>query len=267
MVKSFSTQKGWGMIFCNHTLDMYGKDMFFSRQAFLARTEPSAGMEVQFTVGEGRNGKIEAQGVTPLSGATRGPLVPTTAQPRGGAMKSSSAVVGTEERRCGTVKSFNEEKGWGHISSDALRQIYGKDVFLMRSALDGQTVTSGTQVIFTPHIVDKGPQAKDVTVIPPGTFSSEDTQGKQFSGTIKSFKEEKGWGFVTSPAISQLFGKDLFIHKRELNGLDPEPGLQVRFTVHLNEASRPEARELVAAGAVGYQAVRAQPTSRHGKPY
>ncbi|MCH8536885.1 MAG: cold-shock protein [Alkalimonas sp.] len=62
----------------------------------------------------------------------------------------------------GTVKWFNEDKGFGFIEREG-----GKDVFVHFRAINGtgrRTLVEGQQVTF--EIVDgqKGPQAENVTV-------------------------------------------------------------------------------------------------------
>ncbi len=57
----------------------------------------------------------------------------------------------------GTVKFFNESKGFGFITSDS-----GEDVFVHISALDGLSINEGDSVTF--EIVDgkRGKAASDV---------------------------------------------------------------------------------------------------------
>ena len=60
----------------------------------------------------------------------------------------------------GTVKWFNESKGFGFIS-----QANGPDVFVHFSAIQGKgfkTLTEGQQVTFTITQGQKGPQAENV---------------------------------------------------------------------------------------------------------
>ncbi|MCC5851929.1 MAG: cold-shock protein [Alkalimonas sp.] len=63
----------------------------------------------------------------------------------------------------GTVKWFNEDKGFGFIEREG-----GKDVFVHFRAINGtgrRTLVEGQQVTF--QVVDgqKGPQADNVTVV------------------------------------------------------------------------------------------------------
>lgn len=63
----------------------------------------------------------------------------------------------------GTVKWFNEKKGFGFIEQES-----GPDVFAHFRAINGEgfkTLKEGQQVEFTVTEGAKGPQAEDITVI------------------------------------------------------------------------------------------------------
>lgn len=63
----------------------------------------------------------------------------------------------------GTVKWFNEEKGFGFIEHEG-----GKDVFVHFSAINGtgrRTLLEGQLVSFEITDGQKGPQAQNVTVV------------------------------------------------------------------------------------------------------
>ncbi|ANG63471.1 MULTISPECIES: cold-shock protein [Marinobacterium] len=63
----------------------------------------------------------------------------------------------------GTVKWFNEEKGYGFIAQDS-----GPDVFVHFRAITGdgfRTLTEGQKVQFDVTQGQKGPQAENVSVI------------------------------------------------------------------------------------------------------
>jgi len=62
----------------------------------------------------------------------------------------------------GTVKWFNESKGFGFIESD------GKDYFVHFSAIQGsgfKTLVEGAEVIFKATQGQKGPQAEEVEAV------------------------------------------------------------------------------------------------------
>ena len=60
----------------------------------------------------------------------------------------------------GTVKWFNDKKGYGFINEDQ-----GRDIFVHFSAIDMQgfkTLSEGDMVMFDVEESDRGPEAKNV---------------------------------------------------------------------------------------------------------
>merc|ERR1712146_872357 len=78
--------------------------------------------------------------------------------------------------------------------------------------------------------------------------------GRQFSGTVKNWNETKGWGFITCAEAQAVYGKDVFLHKKELSGQTPYAGAPLTFTVNLDaKDNRPIAGNVNLNGG-GYQA-------------
>eukprot|EP00931_Biecheleriopsis_adriatica_P056214 TRINITY_DN332_c1_g4_i1.p1 TRINITY_DN332_c1_g4~~TRINITY_DN332_c1_g4_i1.p1 ORF type:complete len:349 (-),score=103.38 TRINITY_DN332_c1_g4_i1:83-1063(-) len=61
-------------------------------------------------------------------------------------------------------------------------------------------------------------------------------------GRIKSFNEEKGYGFIDCPRVFQQFGRDAFVHKAQMNGF--KVGDEVTLVVTLNDSGLPQAKDL-----------------------
>ena len=61
----------------------------------------------------------------------------------------------------GTVKFFNDSKGFGFITPDG----GGKDVFVHVNGLNGGSITEGDKVSYDVEEGRKGPNAVNVTVV------------------------------------------------------------------------------------------------------
>jgi len=68
----------------------------------------------------------------------------------------------------------------------------------------------------------------------------------QYNGRIKSYNEGKGFGFIESEKAKQQFGRDVFIHKKQIDALVGLPtGSEIQFEVELNKNGHPQARNVV----------------------
>eukprot|EP00930_Biecheleria_cincta_P006732 TRINITY_DN10779_c0_g1_i1.p1 TRINITY_DN10779_c0_g1~~TRINITY_DN10779_c0_g1_i1.p1 ORF type:complete len:287 (-),score=57.30 TRINITY_DN10779_c0_g1_i1:165-1025(-) len=65
----------------------------------------------------------------------------------------------------------------------------------------------------------------------------------RYRGVVKSFSEYHGYGFISSPDITDAFGKDLFVHGHQIKNF--QPGDEVDFAILLNKG-KPNAFDLMS---------------------
>lgn len=280
VLKSFNPQKGFGFIECAETFSIFNKDVFVMRSALPMNI--CTGDEVQFSYKEKPGSgpvAIKIQ-LAPGTGRSLGLGLPAAYRPvnihesqvlcmasyRREPMQSvSSSSQPSAQSFYGKVITFNEAQGWGHISCDATRAMYGKDVYLRRAVLSDQSIQSGDLVSFKVELAPKGPQATCVLVLPPGAIGFDGKPGFSFSGVITRWNDEKGYGFLQGEDLKEIFSKDIFVSKRELGGITPTNGDTVQFCVELDKSGMPRAIDVTFCGhgslrsTATSQAARASP--------
>lgn len=215
-VKWYEPAKGYGFA----APDGGGAEVFVHSSAIVTGGVVTAGQRVAFLVGEGERGP-QAEHVVPLGEAAGVP------HPDAG------------DGANGTVAWYDEDKGFGFISSDA----GGPDVFIhVRALVEGLTwLTEGDRVVYEVTPGDKGPQARDLRLVRaaaeaapapaaagPVRHGGTDALARPGEGVVARFDAERGFGFITPDAG----GADLFVHVSVLVGAESlQQGDRVRFAV------------------------------------
>lgn len=244
-VKSFNPNKGFGFISGPASEAAFGKDCFVLRQDFVDGYAEQ-GMHVQFKATMGERGPVATEvRVLDRPGGSRLSMVPVYPPLFGDYGKGGKGFPfasffggkggffggkggGWYEPKesdvfFGTVKAINE-RGFGHVSSEAVTKIYGKDMFAHKTSVDEANVTAGQEVSFNVSSGPKGPHAVNIK-----PFNAP--AGMVFTGTVKTFNDAKNFGFIESPAAAPIFHSDIFLHKSELGEKTVSAGDQVQFSV------------------------------------
>lgn len=229
VVRSFFPEKGWGFIGSREAALMYKSDIFIHRNESFKKTAEELGSQTEEQVNAERTPKCPAQ---------EGDIVTFKIgfDPQGKIRAEQVTVVDPEVDEIqdgffvGAVKFFREDSGWGFIASEGVMATFGVDeVFvhrdLFRVAAPGskrpktlaEPCFAGDLVKFTMHIEqDRGKcKAEHVSVIEP---DAEVPDGF-FSGMIKSFYPDTGYGFITSSQLLEVHGmENVLVHRDNFPG-------------------------------------------------
>jgi len=172
----------------------------------------------------------------------------------------------------GAVASYNEETGSAHIACAQTQALFQQDVTVDWRELEraGTAVDVGSLVSFRIELDEAGaPQARDLQLRAPAEAEEDEdvvtrpqkrrkgqetgfvppvgAVGDRFIGTIKSFHEGVGVGFIACKAAYAVFGRDVTIDQHNLAGF--RVGETVSFELATDDLGTPKALELEAAGS------------------
>jgi cold shock CspA family protein len=100
-------------------------------------------------------------------------------------------------------------------------------------------------------------------------YWQQNVQNGLFTGNVKNFNHEQGYGFIQCDETFPLFLSDIFLHQNEADGL--QVGSQVSFRIHFNGNGQPQANSVSAVGGVAKRArtdagPRSTPEQLHSLP-
>lgn len=202
----------------------------------------------------------------------------TGAGPAGDSGESEASKVLAEASRLeGVVKSYAASSGYGFISCSEVHQTFGCDVFLHKMEVESSGAAMGDTVRFGVRLNKAGkPQAWAVEVLgrspaaPAAADAAADTavqgssapapaqgvaapggsgarhNGKTYTGILKSFNREMGFGFIACEETHEAFGRDVFVHPSTVGDL--QVGAEVDFHLFVEpQRGFPQARGVTPA--------------------
>jgi len=179
-------------------------------------------------------GAIDAEAVDNLGATEAAPETTETA--------AADAVDGST--MTGTVKKWNEDKGYGFLGPDE----GDKDVFCHNSAISQEGVTGlveGEKVQFTLKVEADGRlKAADLTGVGGGNLRGKWEEGDDVkTGTVARWRQDKGFGFITPDEGD----KDIFAHVNDC-GASLVEASKVEYTEQVGEDGRIKAVKVYAPG-------------------
>ncbi|CAK9097866.1 unnamed protein product [Durusdinium trenchii] len=127
----------------------------------------------------------------------------------------------------GQIVDYNEEKGFGFIECKETQEIYGKDIFLLRSSLNGLIVSTGDRVNFRIQTGFKGPKAVEIEVVE--RIQEMADRLPTYYGIIKNFHHDRGLGFIECDETKDVYEKDILVLRSQLG--EQVEGAVVSFNI------------------------------------
>jgi len=157
------------------------------------------------------------------------------------------------QRFFGVVKKIDSSGQYCFIACQDAFELYRSDVFVpretMQHCLAEGTLKLGDHVSFEIIMVNQQPRARHLQLAGSRSGSIRSAEpGLRYTGTIKSFNEATGFGFIECPEAFRQFRRDVFLHKQQLGRFSK--GVSVTFKLELKDG-KPQAQDLQAACGTG----------------
>mmetsp|Transcript_37192 Transcript_37192/g.104963 ORF Transcript_37192/g.104963 Transcript_37192/m.104963 type:complete len:483 (-) Transcript_37192:83-1531(-) len=216
VIKFIDREKGYAFVTCDELHEVYSTDVYVAQQE-LQDLAAEVRDIVRFAVKLGKKGGPQAVNLSLVR-------PPPSSNVDGDCDEEEGAEDIASGRLTGTVKSFDVDRGYGFISSPEVKKRYDRDVFLHSKQI--KQFQMGDHVTFSLRINGQGnPQAYDLKEAVGSEVwllsgMSENSQDKEvYVGEIKSFSTSHGYGFIDCPALHAQYGRDVFVHQSQLEGL------------------------------------------------
>ncbi|CAE8608231.1 unnamed protein product [Polarella glacialis] len=284
-LKTWNEAKGFGFIASPGAEAALGKEVFVMKSQFAngarilgAAVQFQAKMndrgpvvigEVKLKVSPGMQGMMPGMMPAMMPGMMQGmmPRMMMPAMMPGMMPRMMSAVPAAtaslpSQTFLGTLKSVSE-KGWGHITCPAMKNINpaNEDIMVLKTGLEAVPgISTGTKVTFSVTAGSKGPHATNLSIV------QDVSPHQRYLGKVLSFNDGKGYGFIECSEAKAVFQSDVFLHKKELQGVAVNIGDEVEFSVDVQHSGRAAASNVTILGAGSSAAAAATAAVRHRAP-
>jgi cold shock CspA family protein len=246
-IKSFSSEKEFGLIECEELSQIFGGDVFLHGKQCVI--DHPLGTKVSFAVVLSKDNQPQAFDVikdTPAAAGARAPVMPSMGAMSGmqsmPGMTSLPGIAGMQGMQ--GMPALQGMQGMSGNTAQALPAMQGMDAMAAMSGLPGMGGMGNNAAAMMQMMAGKAAGAPAPALPPPPATTAAAPSLGQWNGTIKSFDPKQGCGFIQCPDLqAQGYASDVFLSHQELGQF--EIGAQVSFTAFLNGTGQPEARQLV----------------------
>jgi len=260
-VKSFSEADGYGFIESPAVKEAFGSDVFLHYSQLNSFFQ---GSEVSFAILLSKDGKPQAFDLGPAQDGQDTRKAQGTAKGGGwdpkGNSKGGKAGAGKSACKGWGGAGWGADASWAGGCGGAMGGWWGGPIAAAKGAWWGGDWDSsggwgggwGGGVIPAAGKGAKGggkgsqggKPAVDVDA------ANEAHKGERYEGTLKSFNENQGFGFIQCDLLKELYGYDTFIHHKQYpQGCELYQA--VSFTVSLSKEGKPQAYEVKMEGTAG----------------
>lgn len=163
-----------------------------------------------------------------LAGMTPGMAMPGMGVP--GAVGQQPGQSATEGKTfSGQVIRFDENKGFGFIDCKETKEVYGRDIIMLRGFMDGLTVSVGDIVTFKVEDGDRGPKAIELSITE--KLADKLASLPTYWGKVKRVDSDRGLGFIDCEETKAMNLRDILMVKSQLGDDFPELGAIVSFNM------------------------------------
>lgn len=210
-LKSYNSRNGYGFIDCPQAKRDWGADVFVHKNS--VPNPWNVGQFVEFSVVTNNKGQPQAWDCNWLPRPKTAATVPRSPAPNGTAAQPTQQPAAASAPAVATA------------SPDGLSS--------QGAQTGGEAQSSSSSTFLRPEL-----QAP----APPPLLAAEPRK----LGTLKSFSNAQGYGFISCQEVTNAFGRDVYLDKSQLPPTPPgwKLGQNLEFSVSTNSKGQPQARGL-----------------------